>query len=325
MTEPSPCPCKSGMEYASCCKRFHKGAFPENALLLMRARYSAYVLNFTDYLMVTTHPANPQHNMTKTAWKQQLLLFSKATTFHNLEILDFKENQNIATVTFTAYLSQKGDDATFTERSYFEKIGKRWFYQGGQTNKGRIPELVITEPLQVLPLAYYGEEGLRKKAEPVAEITKDIRKLVQDMIETLKAYDGFGISAPQVNKSLQIFVIHQLIPIEQRLERGDPKVFINPKIVSHEENFWHAPETSLSLPGINSIIDRPEILTVEYTTLDGSTVRQQHSFWEARLIMHHCDHLAGTLMVDKLSEKERAALAPFLQQLQQRIYHARAF
>lgn len=134
------CPCCSMKEYDNCCKPFHDGIIPENALQLMRSRYSAYVLNIPDYIIATTHPASPQYSENKFSWKRSISQFSRTSSFHKLEILDFKENKAVATVTFTAYLSQGSHDATFTERSYFEKINNRWLYRGGQLSQGHAPD-----------------------------------------------------------------------------------------------------------------------------------------------------------------------------------------
>lgn len=125
------CPCCSGKEYEACCKIFHQGGVPETALLLMRSRYSAYALNIPDYIMKTTHPANPHFEKDKRSWRDKLSQFSQNTSFHKLEILSFEEEETSATVTFTAHLSQGGRDATFTEKSYFEKVNNRWLYRLG--------------------------------------------------------------------------------------------------------------------------------------------------------------------------------------------------
>lgn len=122
------CPCCSGSSYEKCCKLFHDGALPKNALQLMRSRYSAYALNIPDYIIATTHPANPQYSQDKPSWRRNISQFSQNSSFHRLEILDFKENAISATVTFIAHLSQNGRDATFTEKSYFEKIEQHWLY-----------------------------------------------------------------------------------------------------------------------------------------------------------------------------------------------------
>ncbi len=97
----------------------------------MRSRYSAYALNLPDYLIATTHPQNSNYNKNTEAWRESLTQFSLNTTFHRLEILDFKEKKSHATVKFTAYLSQQGRDATFTEESAFETIEGRWLYKSG--------------------------------------------------------------------------------------------------------------------------------------------------------------------------------------------------
>lgn len=98
----------------------------------MRSRYCAYALNFPDYIITTTHPANPQYSENKFSWRKSISQFCKQFVFKKLEILDFKEKETLATVTFVAYLSQDGIDATFTERSYFEKVGLKWFYRTGE-------------------------------------------------------------------------------------------------------------------------------------------------------------------------------------------------
>lgn len=321
----NPCPCGSEKEYDHCCQIFHKGKRPKNALLLMRSRYSAYVLNIPDYIIQTTHPANPQYSENKLAWKQSISQFSLHTTFHKLEVLDFKEKNTLATVTFTAHLSQEGNDSTFTERSYFEKINNRWFYRGGQLAQGHAPNLVTTGQLRLLPLAYYGEPILRRVTDPVTEITDDIRKLVEEMIETMDACDGIGLAAPQIHHSIKLFVIRTPIETEQdKFECGDVQVFINPKLSSPSEVTWKAPEGCLSIPTIRADVERPREITVEYTSIDGSLIKQRFSGWAARVIMHENDHIDGILFIDRLDQEEQSKLAPLLQKLEKRIHDGRA-
>lgn len=131
-TSENMCPCCSMKKYKDCCQRFHNGSeFPKNALQLMRSRFSAYALNLPDYIIETTHPDNPHYQKNKNAWKRSISQFSKSTFFQNLEILNFNEDANFATVTFTAYILQGGKDATFTEKSYFNKSKDRWLYHSG--------------------------------------------------------------------------------------------------------------------------------------------------------------------------------------------------
>jgi peptide deformylase len=317
------CPCGSGAEYERCCQLFHKGLLPKNALLLMRSRYSAYALDIPDYIIESTHPSNPRHSEEHSQWKQQVSQFSQTSSFRGLEILDFKENQTIASVTFTAYLSQENRDTTFTERSYFEKIKKRWYYQGGHTTPGRVQELVIPHPLRVLPLAYYGDPFLRKKAAPVAQVDDSTRKLIAEMVETMDAYDGIGLSAPQVHQPLRLFVIHTPVELDTgQLARGDIKIFINPQILNVTSSYITKPEMSLSIPGIPLMMTRPKVITVAYTSIDGTTRQQQFTGWEAALILHQYDHLEGVLFTDRLPHEQSESITPLLNQLEQRMRKA---
>jgi peptide deformylase len=317
----NPCPCGSGKEYDQCCQVFHKGHLPKNALLLMRSRYSAYVLNIPDYIIETTHPASAQYSENKFSWKRRLSQFSRSSSFHKLEILDFKEKNPMATVTFTVYLSQDGHESTFTERSYFQKINHRWFYEGGVLTQGHDPNLVTTGPLRLLPLAYYGDPILRKIAEPITEITSDIQTLIEDMIETMDTYDGMGLAAPQIHHSIRLFVIRTPIETEQdQLKLGEVKVFINPKLSLPSDETWKAPEACLSIPTIRSLVERPKEVTVEHTSLEGQLIKQRYSGWEAKVIMHENDHIEGTLFIDQLDQEEQSKLKPFLQKLEKRIH-----
>ncbi|MBS0630017.1 MAG: zinc chelation protein SecC [Verrucomicrobia bacterium] len=135
----TPCPCHSGESYSKCCKPFHEGTLPKNALQLMRSRYSAFALNLPDYIIQTTHPANREYSPDHQAWKESISYFSQCSKFIGLTIHDFKEKGMEASVTFTANISrvQNGKlyDASFTENSYFEKVNQKWLYAAGDTAK----------------------------------------------------------------------------------------------------------------------------------------------------------------------------------------------
>lgn len=127
-----PCPCGTGNAYHVCCKPYHQGQLPESALKLMRSRYSAYAIGLPAYIISTTHPESPHLCTDTTQWFQKIFEFCSNTEFNKLEILDFQEKEQVATVTFFAHLFQNKKDVSFTERSYFEKINGKWFYHSGQ-------------------------------------------------------------------------------------------------------------------------------------------------------------------------------------------------
>ena len=117
------CPCCSKKPYTECCKPLHDGAIAEDALVLMRSRYSAYALNLPYYILQTTHPSR----LAKTSL-QEIEGFSRNTEFKKLEILSFKEKGDTAIVIFKAHIWQNGQNANFVEKSYFEKFSGKWFY-----------------------------------------------------------------------------------------------------------------------------------------------------------------------------------------------------
>lgn len=123
----SSCPCGSKNKYKKCCQIYHKGAEPKTALLLMKSRYSAYAVANSSYIVKTTHSNNSDCTSNIKEWKESILAFSKSTEFLGLEILEFKEFEKEAFVTFKAKLSS-GD---MTEQSRFLKVDGMWLYESG--------------------------------------------------------------------------------------------------------------------------------------------------------------------------------------------------
>ncbi|WP_068467728.1 YchJ family protein [Candidatus Protochlamydia phocaeensis] len=132
----SPCPCCSGKPYKSCCQRYHRGELAENALTLMRSRYSAYALHLAPYLIATTHPESPYFVSNRKQWLKQIEAFSTQTSFDKLEILDYQPGEEEAFVTFIAHLSKDKTDLSFTEKSRFKKQGLAWLYIDGKIARG---------------------------------------------------------------------------------------------------------------------------------------------------------------------------------------------
>lgn len=317
-----PCPCHSGLEYEDCCKIFHSGVLPDNALRLMKSRYAAYALNIPDYIIKTTHPACSHYSENKFSWKRSISQFAAHTCFLGLEILDFKENERLATVTFTVKISQDSKESIFTEKSYFEKIGDQWLYRSCQLSEGRALNLVGTGPFNLLPLAYYGDPILTKKGDPITKIDEEIKNLVEKMIATMDACDGIGLAAPQIHHSLRLFVIRTPIEKKNTLENGEVQVFINPVLSLPSVDMWAAPEGCLSIPSIRAEVERPKEITITYETLEGIEMTRRVSGWEARVILHEYDHIEGILFIDRLGHEERSKLNMTLSNLQQRIQKA---
>lgn len=125
------CPCNSGKPYSKCCKILHDGAYAKNALELMRSRYTAYAYHKPDYIIRTTHPDSPHFQQDSDKWKTEILIFCQNTQFQGLKIIEFIDGKTEAYVTFLAQLRQQERDASFVEKSRFEKVEGRWLYHDG--------------------------------------------------------------------------------------------------------------------------------------------------------------------------------------------------
>lgn len=315
------CPCGSQVPYSQCCQKYHQGLKAENALKLMRSRYSAYALKLPDYIIQTTHPASPHYIEEGKTWLKKISEFCQKSEFLGLEILDFHEHDHVATVVFTARIQQNGQDASFTEKSYFQKVKEKWLYRSGLIAEAKLPNQITNNQTRLLPLAYYGHPVLRKTAAPITEITPDVQRFVQEMIETMDACDGVGLAAPQVHQSVRLFVIRNPITDQDdQVEWGEIQVCINPILSEPSEETWKASEGCLSIPTIHADVTRPKEITIEYTDLNGKRIKERASGWKARVIMHENDHINGVLFIDRLDKATRKKLEPRLQQLHRRIH-----
>lgn len=172
-----------------------------------------------------------------------------------------------------------------------------------------------------LPLAYYGDPILRKKGARVDEINDEIRQLVNDMIETMLENNGIGIAAPQVHKSLTLFVTYAPVKgADDKWHPGKIRVFINPKIISYSEEQTIYSEGCLSIPKLYSEVARPSKITIEATDLEGNRFTEEFQDFEAHIVMHENDHINGVLFIDRVHGKERKELEPKLKEIKKKFF-----
>lgn len=164
--------------------------------------------------------------------------------------------------------------------------------------------------MALLPIRTYGDPVLRRVAEPVGEITPEIRTLVADMIETMYAEPGVGLAAPQVGVSLRLIVIDPTAGDE----KGKAFAMVNP-VVKLSGDPVVMDEGCLSVPDIRADVTRPERVSVVYTTLDGEPAILDADDMVARIIQHEYDHLDGILFVDKINPVRRHLLRKELRAL----------
>lgn len=161
----------------------------------------------------------------------------------------------------------------------------------------------------ILPITVYGDPILRKVSQPVDKDNEELKKFLDDLWETMYFADGVGLAAPQVGKSVRIFVIDASSGAEQEPELKDfKKVFINPEITDTFGDEWTMNEGCLSLPGIREDILRPEKVKIRYLDDDFVSHEETYGGFVARVIQHEYDHLEGKLFIDYLNPLKKRLL-----------------
>lgn len=164
-----------------------------------------------------------------------------------------------------------------------------------------------------LPLAYYNDPVLRKKAARVDYIDDQLRLLIDHMIETVHAINGIGLAAPQVFQSLSLFVTCvPTLNATRQYTPGKIRIFINPEILSFSEETQTFSEGCLSIPNIYINVTRPSKIKIQATDLHGNRFEEELSGFAATNFMHENDHLHGILITDYLRTEEKKSLKELL-------------
>lgn len=146
------------------------------------------------------------------------------------------------------------------------------------------------------------DKCLRTPAEPVAEITDEIRAIWQDMIDTMEAMPGVGLAAPQIGIMLRLAVV------DGSDTRDRPVRLANPEILQSAPELREHEEASPNLPGVSAKLKRPRVVTVRYLDENGMINRRDFADLEATSVQHQIDHLNGRMYFDNLSKVKRDML-----------------
>lgn len=144
---------------------------------------------------------------------------------------------------------------------------------------------------------------LRKKAKPVTKIDKKIKNIIKDLKDTLVAQknpEGVGLAAPQIGKSLRMFVMLQ--------KNKKIRVVINPEVVNVAKKDNKDPEAMegcLSIPHYYGPLTRPESITIKFLNEKGEKVEETFKGFDAQIVQHEIDHLEGKLFVDRLLDQKK--------------------
>lgn len=162
----------------------------------------------------------------------------------------------------------------------------------------------------ILPIVAYGDPVLKKKAVDIGPDYPDLQKLIDNMFETMYHAHGVGLAAPQVGRSIRLFIVDASPFEDQEPELKDfVQVFINPEIVSEEGKEWTFNEGCLSIPGIREDVDRKPTLLLRYYDEHFDFYEEEFTGLAARVIQHEYDHIEGKLFVDRIGSFKRTMIS----------------
>jgi len=177
----------------------------------------------------------------------------------------------------------------------------------------------------ILPIVAYGDPILKREGAEIDKDYPDLKQLIDNMFETMYAASGVGLAAPQIGKSIRLFIVDgsSFAEIEED-EEEDPKakgmenfkkVFINPIIEEEAGEEWGFNEGCLSIPKIREEVFRKEKVVISYYDENWELKEEAFEGYSARIIQHEYDHVDGILFTDHLSPLKKRLLNKRLQNI----------
>jgi peptide deformylase len=177
----------------------------------------------------------------------------------------------------------------------------------------------------ILPIVAYGDPVLKKEGLEISKEYPNLDKLIADMFETMYNSQGVGLAAPQIGKSIRLFIVDgsPFADLEEG-EEEDPlavdmenfkQVFINPIIEEELGEEWGFNEGCLSIPKIREEVFRKEKIVISYYDENWQLKEETFEGYKARIIQHEYDHVEGVLFTDHLSPLKRKLLSKKLQNI----------
>lgn len=173
------------------------------------------------------------------------------------------------------------------------------------------------------PIYVYGHPVLRQIAGEIDRDYPGLDTFIADLFETMYNSDGLGLAAPQVGKSIRIFVIDGEPMSEDHPEmKGFKQAFINPHVIERKGEIVPMSEGCLSLPGLREEVDRESDVRIQYYDTEWNFHDEVFNGYKARVILHEYDHLDGILFPDRLSPLRRRLLRGKLNDIMKGKYEA---
>lgn len=168
----------------------------------------------------------------------------------------------------------------------------------------------------VLPIVAYGDPVLKRKADDIDPDYPGLKQFLEDMFETMYNAKGVGLAAPQVGKSIRIFVIdasafaddEENTEEEREQLRNFKRIFINAEILEEEGEEWSFNEGCLSIPKIREDVYRKPVLRIRYMDENFVQHEEEYDGIIARIIQHEYDHIEGKLFTDRINPLRKRLL-----------------
>jgi len=162
----------------------------------------------------------------------------------------------------------------------------------------------------VYDIVLWPDERLTRQSEPVVQVDDEVRRLVDDMFQTMYAAEGVGLAAPQIGIHKRVVVLD----VSPKLPESKPLALINPRI-THKEGSQLCEEGCLSLPGEFEPVERAVSVRVEFLDDKGATQALDCEGFLAIAVQHEMDHLDGVVFVDKVSSLKRELIRKRMKRL----------
>jgi peptide deformylase len=156
----------------------------------------------------------------------------------------------------------------------------------------------------IYPIVMYGDAVLRKRAADI-KVGTDLTELVRDMYETMHAAHGIGLAAPQIGKSIRLFIVDGTTLDDEPTLADFKKVFINATILNEEGKEWDFEEGCLSIPNVREDVWRHEKIQIKYFDENWILHEEEFDGMKARIIQHEYDHIEGKLFIDYLTSLKK--------------------
>lgn len=168
----------------------------------------------------------------------------------------------------------------------------------------------------IYPIVAYGDPVLKKRCEEIEEDHEGLEDIINNMFETMENANGVGLAAPQVGKSIRLFIV-DASPFAEDEELDEEtreylanftRVFINPILIEETGEKWAFQEGCLSIPDIREDIQRKPDIIIEYYDENFELQEEELSGIVARVVQHEYDHIEGMLFTDRMSPLKRRLL-----------------